>query len=115
SIISKVKTIGRLIAMTKAPIKVDDDDFTCEENPNRLIIQQELITSTGIHRGHNNVRKGNFISEEVAEKYVGRISKKSDEFSRFQSEVLYIKKLSLHERKKLILFYYMKKKNKKET
>ncbi|RGB28999.1 kinase-like domain-containing protein [Rhizophagus diaphanus] len=110
SVISKVKTIGRLIAMSKHPESIkeedthddennndddDDDDFACEEeNPNRLIIQQELIISTGIHRGANNIRKGIFINEEIAEKYIGNISKKSHKFSKFQKEISYVKNLS---------------------
>jgi serine/threonine protein kinase len=106
SIISKVKTIGRLIVMSKHPESIreetyeDENDVNnnnnnfVEENPNRLIIQQELITSTGIHRGSNNIRKGIFINEEVAEKYIGNISKKSNEFSKFQSEISYIKNIS---------------------
>ncbi|RIA85839.1 hypothetical protein C1645_359358 [Glomus cerebriforme] len=98
------KTIGRLIALTKNYEQInhdddiydDDDDFVCDvDDPNRLIIQQELIISTGIYHGsNNNIRKGNFISEEIAEKYIGNISKNSYEFSEFQKEIFYIKNLS---------------------
>ncbi|GBC05681.1 hypothetical protein RclHR1_06370008 [Rhizophagus clarus] len=137
SIISKIKTIGRIMLMTKHPELIkenindnnknnndddnnkndnndddkndndkndnddddddvvdDDDDNNNLENPNRLIIQQELIISTGVHRGTNNIRKGIFINEEVAEKYIGNISKKSRKFSKFQKEISYIKNLS---------------------
>jgi serine/threonine protein kinase len=48
----------------------------------------------GTYRGVNNIRKGKFISEVVAEKYIGNISKDSEDFSKFQSEMLYVNDLS---------------------